>query len=35
MAQAREKIHLDLDDIEQLFGLVEISYRLRDIGPET
>lgn len=35
MAQAREKIHIDLDDIEQLFGLVEISHRLGDIGPET
>jgi hypothetical protein len=35
MAQAREKILIDLDDIEQLFGLVEISHRLRDIGPET
>jgi hypothetical protein len=35
MAQAREKIQLDLDDIEQLFGLVEVSRRLRDIPLET
>lgn len=35
MAQAREKIHLDLDDIEQLFGLVEISSRLQDTSLET
>ncbi len=28
MSQAREKIRIDLDDIEQLFGLVEISQRL-------
>src|SRR5260370_5795352 len=35
MAQAREKIQLDLDDIEQLFGLVEVSRRLRDTPLET
>jgi hypothetical protein len=35
MAQAREKILLDLDDIEQLFGLVEISRRLRATPLET
>lgn len=29
VAQAREKVVLDLDDIEQLFGLIEISERLR------
>lgn len=28
MSQAREKVKIDLDDIEQLFGLVEISQRL-------
>src|SRR4051812_30820178 len=28
MAQSRDKIRIDLDDIEQLFGLVEISVRL-------
>jgi hypothetical protein len=35
MAQAREKIQLDRDDIEQLFGLVEVSRRLRDTPLET
>src|SRR5215471_5745418 len=35
MAEAREKINLDLDDIEQLFGLVEISQRLRGTHTET
>jgi NAD-dependent SIR2 family protein deacetylase len=35
MAQAREKIRIDLDDIEQLFGLVEVSHRLRDTPLET
>lgn len=29
VAQAREKVVLDLDDIEQLFGLIEISERVR------
>lgn len=29
VAQAREKVVLDLDNIEQLFGLIEISERLR------
>jgi NAD-dependent SIR2 family protein deacetylase len=29
VAQAREKVVLDLDDIEQLFGLIEISERLQ------
>ncbi len=28
VAQAREKFRIDLDDIEQLFGLVEMSHRL-------
>lgn len=28
MAQAREKISIDLDDIEELFGLVEMTFRL-------
>lgn len=28
VAQAREKFDIDLDDIEQLFGLVEMSHRL-------
>jgi NAD-dependent SIR2 family protein deacetylase len=32
MSQAREKVKIDLDNIEQLFGLVEISQRL---GHET
>jgi len=35
MAQAREKVLIDLDDIEQLFGLVEISQRLSSESPET
>jgi NAD-dependent SIR2 family protein deacetylase len=35
MAQAREKIHIDLDDIEQLFGLVEMSQRLGETTAET
>jgi hypothetical protein len=35
MAQAREKVRIDLDDIEQLFGLVEISQRLEDSPRET
>src|SRR3979490_2180728 len=28
VARAREKFRIDLDDIEQLFGLVEMSHRL-------
>ncbi len=33
MGQAREKFAIDLDDIEKLFGLVEISQRLgKDLG---
>ncbi len=35
MAQSREKVRMDLDDIEQLFGLVEISQRLEARPPET
>lgn len=35
MAQAREKVRIDLDDIEQLFGLAEISYRLKRVHRET
>jgi NAD-dependent SIR2 family protein deacetylase len=35
MAQSREKIRIDLDDIEQLFGLVEMSRRLNLIPLET
>jgi len=35
MAQSREKVRMDLDDIEQLFGLVEISQRLESRPPET
>jgi NAD-dependent SIR2 family protein deacetylase len=35
MAQAREKVRIDLDDIEQLFGLVEISQRLGKTSQET
>jgi NAD-dependent SIR2 family protein deacetylase len=35
MAQAREKVRIDLDDIEQLFGLVEISQRLEKTSQET
>jgi hypothetical protein len=35
MAQAREKVRIDLDDIEQLFGLVEISQRLEATPQET
>src|SRR5690242_15450290 len=30
MAQAREKVNMDLDDIEQLFGLAEMSHRLQN-----
>jgi NAD-dependent SIR2 family protein deacetylase len=35
VAQAREKINIDLDDIEQLFGLVEMSQRLGDVDSDT
>ena len=35
MSQAREKVRIDLDNIEQLFGLVEISQRLGLATPET
>jgi hypothetical protein len=35
MAQAREKVRIDLDDIEQLFGLVEMSLRFGDEPRET
>ena len=35
MAQAREKVRIDLDDMEQLFGLVEISQRFGNEPPET
>lgn len=35
VAQAREKVIIDLDDIEQLFGLVEISHRLGKTPRET
>ena len=34
VAQAREKVVIDLDNIEQLFGLVEISQRLEHIQPK-
>jgi len=35
MAQAREKIAIDLDNIEKLFGLVDISERLHSSPTET
>ena len=35
MAQAREKVTIDLDNIEELFGLVEISQRLGERQRET
>src|ERR1700730_17293992 len=35
IAQARDKIRIDLDDIEQLFGLVEVSHRFRGTPLET
>ena len=35
MAQAREKVAIDLDNIEELFGLVEMSQRLGDEKSET
>src|ERR1700690_671546 len=35
VAKAREKFQIDLDNIEQLFGLVEMSQRLDSAPPET
>src|SRR2546428_4099969 len=35
MSQAREKVKIDLDNVEQLFGLVEISQRLGHESLET
>ena len=35
MSQAREKVKIDLDNIEELFGLVEISHRLGRESEET
>src|SRR5271163_4359306 len=35
VANAREKFRIDLDNIEQLFGLVEMSQRLGSASPET
>ena len=35
VAQAREKFRIDLDNIEQLFGLVEMSHRLNSDSAET
>ncbi len=35
MSQAREKVKRDLDNIEELFGLVEISHRLSHESAET
>lgn len=35
VARAREKFRIDLDDIEQLFGLVEMSQRLGSESPAT
>jgi NAD-dependent SIR2 family protein deacetylase len=35
MSQAREKVKIDLDDIEQLFGLVEMSQRLEHTRRDT
>src|SRR3569832_814088 len=34
-AQSREKFRLDLDNIEQLFGLVEMSHRLARTPEDT
>jgi hypothetical protein len=34
MAQAREKVQIDLDNIEQLFGLVEMQQRLSSEGSD-
>ncbi len=35
VAKAREKFRIDLDNIEQLFGLVEMSQRLGSVSPAT
>jgi hypothetical protein len=35
VAKAREKFRIDLDDIEQLFGLVEMSQRLGTVSSAT
>jgi hypothetical protein len=35
VAKAREKFRIDLDNIEQLFGLVEMSQRLESASPKT
>lgn len=35
MAHSREKIKIDLDNIEQLFGLIEMSVRLGTAPPDT
>jgi NAD-dependent SIR2 family protein deacetylase len=35
VAKAREKFRIDLDNIEQLFGLVEMSHRLGSVEPAT
>src|SRR5690349_618920 len=35
MAQSREKIRIDLDNIEQLFGLADMLYRLDLEGEQT
>jgi len=35
VAKAREKFRIDLDNIEQLFGLVEMSQRLGSVGSDT
>lgn len=35
VARAREKFRIDLDNIEQLFGLVEMSHRLGSVSSET
>lgn len=35
MARSKEKISIDLDNLEQLFGLVEMSVRLEKAPPET
>lgn len=35
MAKAREKINIDLDNIEELFGLIEMSFRLGETPKST
>jgi NAD-dependent SIR2 family protein deacetylase len=35
MARAREKFRIDLDNVEELFGLVEMSHRLGSVALET